>query len=459
MSHKQILVEANALMAVGLRKAAIDILLDYLESKPDSPEVLAAVGKAYMLDSRSEKAASFLKQALAAKEGGETRGVADPCSERDYIDADDLAFIDSESRQLEEQEYNLDQENDSNWGANTHSWYRGHLGSVEDHSERHRQIAGSDREDSPRGEFREAFESAWEDVGVGETTEVDLQAAGVQVNESDPLGEEDIVSFDDAMDYSDHFDFDDELPDEISWDDYEDLDEFEEDASREGLEVFADETRISRETRAKQIAVEVLENAEWDSCHLGLLVQIFMENGWSAARRAIENLVQTGLLPEELALAREIRHFWAANEKYWITFENIKDNYRYRQTSARYGNMSWVESRRILNCFRSTPQIEEIYVLIEETYYHWYNATRLHGPFPSFLLYLKYRTGSMRNALSGGVSWFFLDCRDDYTGVDSDNLYNTNSKESQTLKELGVNLPQWPPLPENKIKIKEESFE
>ena len=241
--------------------------------------------------------------------------------------------------------------------------------------------------------------------------------------------------------------------DEFEWDNLDDLDEFDESAHREIKEDIQNDGEISREVRARQIAAEVLDKAGWELKHLSLLQQIFLENGWSATRIAIEREMEKGLQPEELAVSRKIRLFWSQNEQYWITFHKINTNMPSNQADAAYKHMSWPESLRIIRCYPSLPVIEEIYMFIDETFDHWYNSNRLRRSFKAFFKFLKYRLGSMHRTLPGDYIFSFHCSMDADTGVDSDRLNNPNTPESQELMELGLQLNQWPHPPENKMKI------
>lgn len=64
MSEMQILSEANYLVRNGLRKAAIELLVEYLDSNPDSTVILKAVGRVYLLDHQPKKAVEYLKRSL-----------------------------------------------------------------------------------------------------------------------------------------------------------------------------------------------------------------------------------------------------------------------------------------------------------------------------------------------------------------------------------------------------------
>ena len=244
----------------------------------------------------------------------------------------------------------------------------------------------------------------------------------------------------------------DEQFEEQIWDDFEGLDEFDEYASREIEEQIQENGRISREDRARQVAVEVLGKSDWDIKHLSLLENIFIENGWSAAKAAVEREIGKNLLPEELFLARKVRRFWAGNEQYWMTFHKIRYNSLSQQTDAFYKSMSWPESLKIIRCFPSFPDIEEIYTFIDEVFDHWYNSNKPRRFFPAFFQFLKYRVESMSKPLQGETLFSFLYYETDSFDVDSNRLNNSISPERQELLRLGFQINQWGP-PENRIKI------
>lgn len=252
---------------------------------------------------------------------------------------------------------------------------------------------------------------------------------------------------------------DDEETDELAWDDYDDLDEFDEQAQREDIEHSRTDGAISREMRARQIAVEVLAKCDWHPSSINLLQQVFVENSWGLARVAIEREIEKGLLPEELALARAIRKHWFDNERYWITFARIKKNGLHMQADAVYRQMSWAEALRIVRCFPSLPAVDEVLYLIEETYEWWYSNQNLCRNFKTFFKFLKYRTGSMRGALPGHCVFSFLEWPESDVGVDSIGVPHYNTPTNQYLQELGIQLPIGEPLPKNIMRIREESEE
>jgi hypothetical protein len=223
---------------------------------------------------------------------------------------------------------------------------------------------------------------------------------------------------------------DEEAAEEFFWDSLDELDDFDELDEVDHREQDAPEHHaetISREVRARQVATEVLANSDWDREYLPLLQLIFEENGWSACRVAIEKAIADGLTPHALSLARKIRIFWTENEKYWISFNNIRTNAPFQDAYASYKHMSWQDAFRIINCFPSLPDIEEIYALIEEAYDTWYRSTRLRKSFKAFFKFLKYRIGATRGILPGDIPFFFKQLTDTEDCVDESLFLNAIS--------------------------------
>ncbi|ANX02921.1 hypothetical protein PG2T_01080 [Immundisolibacter cernigliae] len=243
-----------------------------------------------------------------------------------------------------------------------------------------------------------------------------------------------------------------EEPYELNWDDLADLDEFNEEAQRGFADPPVEDDLITREKRARQIAAEVLARTYWAIEHLPLLQQVFVENGWSAARVAVEREIENGMLPEELALARRIKRFWGWNDQFWTTFHKIRTNSPYAQADAAYKNMSWAEALRIIRSFPNLPDIEEIYAFIETEYESWYYNDSLRRTFKAFFKYLKYRTGSMRGALPGDVPFSFNVMTDSEFSF----LHSLLMPESQTLSTLGINMDKVSRPTEGRMKVNQE---
>lgn len=105
MNKKEVLSEANKLVGSGLRKAAIALLLEYLEDDNGSVRVHAALGRAYLVDKQPARAVFYLKRSLELKQAGSDAGVTRSTYGADSFDDDDMAFVESQGGQSEEQVY------------------------------------------------------------------------------------------------------------------------------------------------------------------------------------------------------------------------------------------------------------------------------------------------------------------------------------------------------------------
>lgn len=483
VNKRETLSEANKLVSNGMRKAAIDLLKEYLESDPNESSVLRTLGQAYLLDHQPEKAATYLKRSLEVKQSTNAAKNRPSKYQADEFNDDDMSYIEAEANTTTEDEFRIEIDE-----------------SISTTKEREKKGMPTRRPTLHRATPEPKENKAAISNNINGATDAEpaipkstitsqitippppVQQPSIDVRRHEELEDNDELDvsndkqicldglFEDDTDGEDEDTYGEifarsslssleEDPDEFSWDDFEDLDEFDEIAHREPEEEVQGKSYIGREQRAQQIAAEVLAKSEWSPSHLPLLTQIFIENGWSAARTAIEKEIERGLLPQELALARKIRRFWTQNERYWITFHKIKTNNHYSQADATYRHMSWLEALRIISCFPSVPDITEIYDFIDEAYDHWYSSRILRQHFKAFFKYLKYHTGSMHRTLPGDCMFSFLEPLGADVGVDSDSFYNLNSPEYLELRNLGFELNQWPRPPENKMKIIKELLE
>jgi len=479
VNKKEILSEANKLVSNGLRKAAIDLLLEYLESDPNSSHVLSTLGRAYLLDHQPDKAVICLKRSLEVTQSKSTKNNNLSIYQSDNFCDDDITFVESQAEKFCEEDYSLEVDEPIQPTANKETQISSNdrsllsIGSTETGGIKSEE---KNRFPHPKSNSSVAIkpsssildDETTEQPAIDENRSTDwVDDEGFALVENEQLFSDEL--FEDDNDDQDEEALDELAPtffpsleeesDELIWDDFEDLDEFDELAHQEAEEEVQDDGKISREARARQIAVEVLDKSDWELKHLSLLQQIFIENGWSAARRAIEREIGKGLWPEELSLARKIRLFWLGNEQCWMTFQKIKHNAPFQQADAAYKCMSWPESLRIIRCFPSLPDIEEIYMFIDEVFDHWYNSKNLRRIFPAFFKFLKYRVDSMRRALPDETVFSFLYYVNASSDVDTDMLNNSITPESQEILELGFQLNQWPRSPENKMKIIRESDE
>lgn len=227
---------------------------------------------------------------------------------------------------------------------------------------------------------------------------------------------------------------DDFSSEDFGWDD---LDDFEEDASRESEDEELAQTKLTRAERARQVAVEVLDRLGWDREYLPLLEAIFVESGWGAARIAIESQVEKGAVPEQIALARRVRSIWFGNEYLWTCFR-MKYNVKLMQAEAVYKNFSWADALRLIRCFPSIPDEVEVERFINDIFDEWYSSDRLRRHFRAFLKYLLYRIGASKRTLPGSIEFLFrLPIESDW-GADNPQLLNPMSEMRMELLEIGA---------------------
>ncbi len=115
----------------------------------------------------------------------------------------------------------------------------------------------------------------------------------------------------------------------------------------------------------------------------------------------MERAIDEGLTPEELVLAAHIKVIWAHNDLYWIAFDSTGS------TRLSYHALSWRMALLIVRSYESTPQVEEIDVLLEQLFEYWYENATLRRVFKAFARYLWYRFGDLEAVLPPSVCWDF----------------------------------------------------
>ncbi|WPL16973.1 hypothetical protein Thiowin_01955 [Thiorhodovibrio winogradskyi] len=495
MNETEVLTEANRLVAIGFRHAAIDLLRECLKSRPDSPSLNSSLGRIYRLVGQPGQAVVHLKRALEVRQNKNQAPHLSPNGHDDDFTDDDLAFVTAQAEQHNEIEtlpYDfLSTENSQiklsdapqtlpnpvlrnatrNKGykagkpnkSETKVEYRGqHRSRPQDNSAPQVQKAEIDRPEDTRSVLTSPIPESPPEEGpfsrerrirqtpppelhtairqerligpyqatvrypLGEAslhndklTEYQLDSATADEPPSELLSDE--IAADCGFEESDGDEddicnicepfatiSDEEETDALFWVDTDDLDEFDDQARPYDNEPPTINDFVTRAMRARQVAVEVLMECDWPSSAVDLLQQVFMENGWSATRVAVEREIDKGLLPQELELAMDLRHFWLESPCFWTTYQWIKSNTPCMYSAAAYRHISWAQALRIVRCFPAIPDVEEIIILIEDSYDRWYSDDELRRIFKSFLEFLKYRTGSMPRTLPGQCFFGFL---------------------------------------------------
>lgn len=265
-------------------------------------------------------------------------------------------------------------------------------------------------------------------------------------NESEGLGHS-LPSLDD---YESSIEFDDDFVGELISDDLDEswgddldyidqLDDFQEDLARDD-HAFVEENTITRFERAGQVAAEVIIETDWRVNDFALLQQIFYENGYSMARKAMVRIILDGAVAEEIALARELKIYWKENEHLWMTFHKVKTNLSGAQTDAAYQQLSWAEALRLIRSFGDIPDLDEAIGFIEALFERWYQSNFLRKVYKAFFRYLTHRLGHDKRTLSSDY-FFSFDSIDEFNqGLESDSLLSAISPESRALASYGINL-------------------
>jgi len=195
----------------------------------------------------------------------------------------------------------------------------------------------------------------------------------------------------------------DEQSDNYDWDEYENLEEYDENANQKpihhhnGLEENSFSDRLSKSERAKQFALEVVTLNKWDEQAVPLLQDIFTQYGWAACKSAIQRQIEAGLTLEELSLAYDIKNHWANSEIFWIYLRY------YAHASCK--NMTWITALKLTRAFNGFPDIYEITVFIDETYDAWYSSPKLQKRFPGFYMFLENQCEKTTGVIQSNVHY------------------------------------------------------
>lgn len=422
MDRKSLLKEVNRLVSSGLRKSAIDLINEYLESTPHDSFVFRALGRIYLLEKKPDQAIKYLQLALksnhaeAALENNVTSYVFDT------LDHDDLSYID-ESSSEEDLDYSYDSENEYEHGSKPIKSFlqkTNHLivglfeSEVSDNQDEHNSDHEVEVRSSP--ENSDDFENT--EVIFDTSSNDDEFSLSPEIDDYDDPFKHEVIALTDLDDEIEDDDIEEafvgdevkSIEDEFDWDGLEDFDEIDEPYLPSQFSEYEVKTegKISRLERAGQVASEVIQSYDWGIKNLPLLQQVFYENGWAAARVAIEHELSRGLTPNELELAIFVRRLWTENQQYWISFIHITSKQPFQETRAAYKCMSWREALRIVRAFNNLPSEEEIQLFVDEVYDDWYCSQNLQKQHKAFIRYLKYRTGSVRHTLPGNELFSFV---------------------------------------------------
>jgi hypothetical protein len=461
MERKLLLQEVNRLVSTGLRKSAIDLINEYLEDYPNDSSVLSALGRIYLLEKNPDQAIKYLQLALGTDNSGLTTNNVVTSYGFDELDHDDLDYIDNSATA---DDLNFSYENEDGYQF-TPSTNLNNLGDANNQI-----IEPTNQKESEQTNENVSFQittEVFEDLDFeSDKDEDDFDPEFIEIYATSTLDNEDYVLpyqsevydklFNEVLEIPDYVDDEEigeaddtivieeakSIEDEFDWDGIEDFDDIDEQDIVPFLQDYEVITggKVSRIERAKQIAVDVIQSYDWGIQNIGLLQQVFYENGWAACRVAIEHELVRGLTPDELELAIFVRRLWIENQQYWISFIHVTSNLPGQETRAAYKCMSWREALRIIRIFNQIPSEEEIQLFIDDIYDDWYCSPISQRQYKAFIRYLKYRTGSVRHTLPAN-EWFSFN-----TPVEEDNFIELPRDEIKqvkgfnALKDQGIDL-------------------
>lgn len=226
--------------------------------------------------------------------------------------------------------------------------------------------------------------------------------------------------------------------------------DYEQDGNQEDILGAEFYDRITRRQRAEQIAEVVGLKYDWDDSEVALLSGIFERHGWSACRFALERELMAGMVPIELKLADEIRIIWKDYPEFGEAFN------RSGGCSQKFTHLPWSSALSLGRSFGAIPEVEEVEVFLVNAYYHWRYSYPLIRSYPSFRMYVDYRSGKSRGALKLSP-WFVYDALengwDRYSYFDSAEKYNQNDLEIK-LSRFGLALDKSFSLDKPKFKVR-----
>lgn len=178
-----------------------------------------------------------------------------------------------------------------------------------------------------------------------------------------------------------------------SADDYFDYDE-DDDADDEGgglgnrFEDIETSGSLTREERARQMAVHVAATYRWGRTGVELLAEIFEEHGWGQARIAVERLIENGISVDQLRLVKDMKDLWDTDEKYGLAF--LKPHNRTDYSTYMGGCvLSWIMAAKIAELFPN-GDICELECFLDKAFDAWYEGTAIKWRYPVFQNFLKH---------------------------------------------------------------------
>jgi hypothetical protein len=489
-----LLREAQRLLASGLQTAAADILVEYLSANEAEPAVLQMLARVRMLQGRASDAVTLLKQALKLhRDRSQPNSLPQPASFRTTprdseltapfvsTDSDEdwqlIAEIAAERRERrrlfdpEEQQverpqapkfserrlppaptaepetnsqchddptpppqdptFDLVQPSRERICAPQQPTARAPRSEGPKRTETHQvglssiqrqfdfEFADDDAEDEDQRQSEEMLDASAEPASLGDEAEEHVLDTDALEPDAELSGSEE--------------------PPGLDWDEFAlDADDFDEAPTREELVAVQSEGRLTRSQRARQQAIDLGLEYDWDEDGVDVLTEVFTRYWWSQCKESMRRELQAGLRPNELQLALQLREIWSSHPEFAMDFGRLNGSTLLGTTSPVYRNLSWPMALALVRSTERYPDIDCLEQLLCDLFDEWYTHSHLRRRCKSFNLFLYFRLGLARQELRAWPQWTFEP--EDMLGLETDDDHRPGfcTPEYQVLNQLGL---------------------
>ena len=174
-------------------------------------------------------------------------------------------------------------------------------------------------------------------------------------------------------------------------------------------EVETSEHVLNPLDRARLMANQLVwESAGGDQKLKETLTSVFLASPWSATKRAMQRLLDSGVGATTLETALAARRIWADHPEFAIRLSTSQiSGESWQRTEQAMRQIGWPMAIRIANAWRSCPEEGEIEIFLIDLYEHWVAQRHLHATCPEFRLYVHYRIGGPAETLDILPEWTF----------------------------------------------------
>ncbi len=415
---KNALHESKQLVTSGQTDMACTLLENFLTEEDENAVILSELGRIKMLQRKPHEAVPLFERALtlfqAEKLISEQKNKQNNTSiisvnivASEHLSESDLSFIEEISHKVmaKRKYYEFDDDESSTVAvitpySETISQYLHNTQKI-DQDEIFQEHQDSNGSETTLDELSDELISEEESFGL------DFSDIIEETTESEVLED---TFYDDAASLTD-------FAYEHAWEEYEPTGvECDDEITENDIFSLPVDNRLTRLERARQVALELGDEYDWDEDGIDVLTEIFFKHGWSSTRRSMRRELDAGVTPFELLLAEKAREIWFE----YTEFSEAR--HRRYGISHKYIHLSWPNAFLLIRSFGAYPDPAEIEKLLIDLYYTYHNKASLIGVYGSFTQYLEYHIGRGRSALKDSP-WL---------------SFNANEYEAETLDLEGV---------------------